>query len=39
MRKLFALALLALALAGGVAFVGLERPTPAHADGSGCSAC
>jgi hypothetical protein len=34
MRKLFAFALLALTLAGGVAFVGLERPAPAHA---GCS--
>jgi hypothetical protein len=34
MRKLVALAL--LALAGGVAFVGLEKPTPAHAE---CSAC
>ena len=32
MRKLLALALLALALAGGVAFVSVERPAPAHAD-------
>ena len=32
MRKLIALALLALALAGGVAFVAVERPTQAHAD-------
>ena len=32
MRKLIALALLALALAGGVAFVSVERPTQAHAD-------
>ena len=32
MRKLIALALLALALAGGVAFVAVERPAPAHAD-------
>ena len=29
MRKLFALALLALALAGGVAFVSIEHSTPA----------
>ena len=38
MRKLLALALLALALAGGVAVYGVERPTPAHADCStaGC---
>jgi hypothetical protein len=37
MRKLLALALLALALAGGVAVVSVERPTPAHADcGGGC---
>ena len=32
MRKLIALALLALALAGGVAVFSLERPTPAQAD-------
>ena len=32
MRKLIALALLALALAGGVAVVSVERPTRAHAD-------
>jgi hypothetical protein len=32
MRKLIALALLALALAGGIAVVSLERSTPAHAD-------
>ncbi len=38
MRKLIALALLALALAGGVAFVSVERPTPAHAD-CGTSNC
>jgi hypothetical protein len=31
MRKLIALALLALALAGGVAFVAFEKPTPAVA--------
>ncbi len=31
MRKLIALALLALALAGGVAFVSVERPAPAAA--------
>jgi hypothetical protein len=36
MRKLFALALLALALAGGVAVYDLEKPTQAHAD---CSSC
>ncbi len=36
MRKLFALALLALALAGGVAFVSLESPTPAVACDGGC---
>jgi hypothetical protein len=36
MRKLSALALLALALAGGaVALCGVERPTPAHADCDG----
>jgi hypothetical protein len=33
MRKLLALALLALALAGSVAFVGVEALTPAYADG------
>ncbi len=32
MRKLVALALLALALGGGVAVVSVERPTSAHAD-------
>jgi hypothetical protein len=31
MRKLVALALIALALAGRVAFVGLEQPAPAAA--------
>ena len=31
MRKLIALALIALALAGGVAFVAVEKPTPAAA--------
>jgi hypothetical protein len=31
MRKLFALTLLALTLAGGFAFVGIELPTPAKA--------
>ena len=36
MRKLIALALLALALAGGVAVVNVEQSTPAHADGTGC---
>ena len=38
MRKLIALALLALALACGVAFVSLETPTAAHADcgSAGC---
>ncbi len=38
MRKLIALALLALALAGGVAVVSVERPTQAHADcgSAGC---
>ena len=35
MHKLVALALLALALAGGVAFVSIEYSTPARAD---CSA-
>ena len=38
MRKLIALALLALALAGGVAVFSLQRPTPAHAD-CGTSGC
>jgi len=37
MRKLFILALLALACAGGVAFVSLDRPTPAMACGTGTS--
>jgi hypothetical protein len=39
MRKLLALALVALALAGGTAaFVSLETPTPAAAcDGAGCN--
>ena len=37
MRKLIALALIALALAGGVAFVSLEMLTPASAcQGNGC---
>ena len=37
MRKLIALALLALALAGGVAFVSVEHSTPAAAcDGGNC---
>ena len=39
MRKIFVLAFIAIALAGGVAVavVSLERPTPAHADcGGGC---
>ena len=31
MRKLIALALIALAVAGGVAFVAVEKPTPALA--------
>jgi hypothetical protein len=35
MRKFFALALLALALAGGVAVISIERPIPAHADCGG----
>jgi hypothetical protein len=35
MRKLFARALLALALAGGNAFVSLETLTPAYADTNG----
>ncbi len=39
MRKFVALALLALAVAGGVAFVSLERPTPAHADPGSCGGC
>ena len=38
MRKLLALALLALALAGGVAVYSLEKPTPASAcDGGACN--
>ncbi len=36
MRKLVALALLALALAGGVAVYDLAKPTQAHAD---CATC
>ena len=36
MRKLFALALLALALAGGMAVVSVEQSTPARADCGGC---
>jgi len=38
MRKLLALALLALAVAGGVAFVSIEHSTPASAcpNGNGC---
>ena len=36
MHKLLAIGLLALALAGGVAFVGLEKPTQAQASCSGC---
>jgi hypothetical protein len=37
MRKLLALAILALALAGGVAVYNLEKPAPAMACiGSGC---
>jgi hypothetical protein len=37
MRKLIALALLALALAGGVAFVNIEHSTPALAcQNGGC---
>jgi hypothetical protein len=35
MRSLFAVALLALALAGSVAFVSFEMPTPALACGNG----
>ena len=35
MRKLFALALIALALAGGVAVYSLGQPTPAAACGTG----
>jgi multisubunit Na+/H+ antiporter MnhC subunit len=37
MRKLLALALLSLALAGGVALVGVEQSTPARADCGSCS--
>ena len=38
MRKLLAIALIALALAGGVAFVSFGQSTPASAcDGSGCN--
>jgi hypothetical protein len=36
MRKLLALALLALTLAGGAVAYGLQEPTPAYAD---CSSC
>jgi len=37
MRNLLALALLALAVAGGVAFVSIEKPIPAIAcTGNGC---
>ncbi len=35
MRKLLALALLALAVCGAIAVVSVERPTPAHADCGG----
>ena len=37
MAKFLRLALLALALAGGVAVVNLERPAPAHAECDGCN--
>jgi hypothetical protein len=36
MRELLILALLALALAGGVAFLGIEKPSPAKAGCAGC---
>jgi hypothetical protein len=36
MRKLLALALLALALAGGVTVVSVEQSTPAYAGCGGC---
>ena len=39
MRKLFALALIALALAGGVAVYSLEKSAPAAACGSGNGGC
>lgn len=39
MRKLIALALVALALAGGVAVYSLETPTPAYADCHSASTC
>jgi hypothetical protein len=40
MRKLFALALLSVMIAGGaVALYTVERPTSAHADGGGCNGC
>ncbi|MDR3448831.1 MAG: hypothetical protein P4M15_03620 [Alphaproteobacteria bacterium] len=40
MKKYIAFALLALALAGGVAaFSLIAKPIPAHADGGGCTTC
>lgn len=36
MRKLFALAFLDLALAGGGAFLSIEKPTPVLAGCDGC---
>jgi CHASE3 domain sensor protein len=37
MRKLFALAILSLVLASGVAFLSVQQSTPARADCGSCS--